>query len=66
MEALFKAARRKSVDDLFYLMVAMWQKVDTDLGLTELISLQQQFSGIAEEDIEMAVVPGTSIYRGGG
>ncbi|MFY9114406.1 MAG: LCP family protein [Dethiobacteria bacterium] len=65
MEALFKAARRKSVDDLFYLMVAMWQKVDTDLGLTELISLQQQFSGIAVEDIEMAVVPGTSIYRGG-
>ncbi|NLI70311.1 MAG: LCP family protein [Firmicutes bacterium] len=65
MEAVFKTVRQKPIDDIFYLTASMWQKVETDLGLTEFIGLQQQFSGITEEDIRMAAIPGTSIYRGG-
>ncbi len=65
MGAVLKTARQKPIDDIFYLTASMWQEVETDIGLMGFINLQQQLSGITEEGIRMAAVPGTSIYRGG-
>lgn len=65
IKAVAVSARERSFDELFYIMLAIWENLDTDISLPEVLALNRKLSGIGEEDMIAAVVPGWFYNRSG-
>ena len=59
------AARQRPLDDLFYIMLAAWDNIDTDISMPEALALSRKLKGITEEDMAMGIVPGWFYSRNG-
>ncbi len=59
------AAKERSLDDLFYIMLAAWDNIDTDISIPGALALRRKLSGITEKDMAMEIVPGWFYNRGG-
>ncbi len=59
------SARQSTFDQLFYIMLAAWENVDTDITVPAALALSRQLSGITEESMVMEIVPGWFYNRGG-
>ena len=65
IRAVLQEAKGRPLDDLFYMMLAAWRNVDTDLSVADAVGLAGALRGIGEADVAMAVVPGCFYNRGG-
>lgn len=65
IKAVGSEAKSRPLDDLFYVLLAAWKSVETNLDLTEALRLNQALKGIEEEDVTPALVPGWFYNRGG-
>jgi len=58
IKAVAGSARQSSLDQLFYIMLAAWDNLDTDISFPEAVTLSRRLSGITEENMAMELVPG--------
>lgn len=65
IKAVAGSARQSSLDQLFYIMLAAWDNLDTDISFPEALTLSRRLSGITEEDMAMELVPGWFYNRNG-
>lgn len=65
IKAVAGSARQSSLDQLFYIMLAAWDNLDTDISFPEAVTLSRRLSGITEEDMAMELVPGWFYNRNG-
>lgn len=65
IRALLQQAGGRSPDDLFYMMLAAWRNVETDLEFADAVGLAALMKGLRQDDVTMAVVPGSFYNRGG-
>ena len=65
IKAVAGSARQSSLDQLFYIMLAAWDNLDTDISFPEAVTLSRRLSGITEENMAMELVPGCFYNRNG-
>ena len=65
IKAVAGSARQSSLDQLFYIMLAAWDNLDTDISFPEALTLSRRLSGITEENMAMELVPGCFYNRNG-
>lgn len=65
IKAVAGSARQSSLDQLFYIMLAAWDNLDTDISFPEALTLSRRLSGITEENMAMELVPGWFYNRNG-
>ncbi len=65
IKAVGSEAKTRPLDDLFYILLAAWKNVETNLQAAEMLRFNQAFKGIEETDLVMAIVPGWFYNRGG-
>lgn len=65
IKAVAGSARQSSLDQLFYIMLAAWDNLDTDISFPEAVTLSRRLSGITEENMAMELVPGWFYNRNG-
>ncbi|MEW5785702.1 MAG: LCP family protein [Bacillota bacterium] len=65
IKAVASEARARPPDDLFFMMLAAWKHLDTNVTLPEAVHLARALRGIEDEDMVTAVVPGWFYNRGG-
>ncbi len=65
IKAVASSARQSSFDQLFYTMLLAWDNLDTDIDAAGALALNRKLSGISEQDITTALVPGWFYNRQG-
>jgi polyisoprenyl-teichoic acid--peptidoglycan teichoic acid transferase len=65
IKAVWAESKGRAYDDLFYLMLAVWNNIDTNMSFMEAAMLSRNLGGIKEENAAMELVPGTFYNRGG-
>ncbi len=65
IRAVVREAGERPPESLFYVMIAAWRNISTDIDLTEAVGMAFHFRGITEEDIVMETVPGDFDYVDG-
>ncbi len=65
IKAVMDESLDRSLDELFFIVLAVWKNIDTDLELAEALKLTRGILGMEKEDLEMEIVPGW-FYESGG
>lgn len=65
IKAVGNEAGDRPIDELFYIMLAAWKNIETDVELMDAISFAWSSRRITEEDVVMGIVPGWFYNRGG-
>ena len=65
IRAVLQKAKSRPLDDIFYMTLAAWRSLDTDLEFADAVALMSGLPGLSQEDLKMAIVPGRFYNRGG-
>ena len=65
IKAVVKEVAKRPLDDAFYIMLAAWKHLDTNLDLVEAAGLAYSLKGISEANMTTAIVPGWFYNRNG-
>lgn len=65
IKAVSAEARERTLDEVFYVIMGAWKHLDTDINLAEALTYYSSIQGLDDEDVTMALVPGTFYNRGG-
>ena len=65
IKAVGSEAKSRPLDELFYVLLAAWKHVETNLEISEALRLNQALKGIEEENLLPDLVPGWFYSRGG-
>lgn len=65
IKAVWQESRGRAFDGIFWRVLVTWQNGETVMTLMDAAERSHRLKGIKEEEVAMAIVPGTFYYRAG-